>query len=65
MYCTVLTNVTINVLLILLFCRLAESTDGAPNTKKTSAELREDLEQNKAKRKIINDLQSKNRYVQF
>ncbi len=44
-------------------CRLAESTDGGPNTKKTPAELREDLEKNKAKRKIINDLQSKNRYV--
>ncbi|CAB3988815.1 dystrobrevin beta-like isoform X1 [Paramuricea clavata] len=43
--------------------RLAESTDGGPNTKKTSAELREDLEQNKAKRKIINDLQSKNREI--
>ena len=45
--------------------RLAENTDGAPNAKKTPAELKQDLEQNKAKRRIINDLQSKNRYVCF
>ncbi|XP_028393726.1 dystrobrevin beta-like isoform X2 [Dendronephthya gigantea] len=41
--------------------RLAESTDGPPNAKKTPAELKEDLEQNKAKRKIIIDLQATNR----
>ena len=45
------------------FFRLAENTDGAPDAKKTPAELKEDLEKNKAKRKIINDLQSKNRYA--
>ena len=45
------------------FFRLAENTDGAPGAKKTPAELKEDLEKNKAKRKIINDLQSKNRYA--
>ncbi|XP_046850161.1 dystrobrevin beta-like isoform X2 [Xenia sp. Carnegie-2017] len=41
--------------------RLADNTDAEVRDSKAPTELRRDLEENKTKRKIINDLQSKNR----
>lgn len=60
--CKVALKIIIPICDVRSLCRLAENPDAAPSTTKTPAELREDLEKNKAKRKIINELQAKNRY---